>query len=152
MMKKDCPDSAETEGFRLKIADEDDCISAASEAMNLARTAGFNSTGQFMFSTAVSELATNIMRYAGEGEITIRAINDETGKGLEIIAADRGPGIADIEAALEDGFSTTKTSLGIGLGGVRRLMDEFTITSEPGTGTCIMAKKWGKALQTGEDA
>jgi serine/threonine-protein kinase RsbT len=152
MIKKDCQGFAQPEGFRFKIADADDCISAASEAMNLARTAGLSSARRSMFATAVSELATNIWRYAVAGEITIRAVNDATRKGVEVVAEDRGPGIADIKAALEDGFSTRETSLGIGLGGVKRLMDEFTITSEPGTGTCIMTRKWGKSLQTGEDA
>lgn len=127
---------------RIEIFGEDDCFDAAQEAMRLAGMAGLNSTKQFMVATAVSELSTNIRRYAGEGEITIRVIEDESRKGVEVVAQDSGPGIADIKAALKDGFSTTETSLGLGLGGARRLMDEFTIDSKAGSGTRIRARKW----------
>jgi len=127
---------------RIKISGEDDCFDAASEGMRLAGMAGLDNTSQFMVATAVSELATNILRYAGEGEITIRVIEDESRKGVEVVARDSGPGIADVEAALKDGFSTTETSLGFGLGGARRLMDEFIIDTKAGAGTRIRARKW----------
>jgi len=127
---------------RIEIHNKDDCFDAATEAMRLAGLAGLSNTGQFMVATAVSELATNIRRYAGEGEITIRIIEDKTGKGVEVVARDSGPGIADVKAALKDGFSSTATSLGLGLGGARRLMDEFIIDSKAGAGTRIRARKW----------
>ena len=91
--------------------------------------------------TAASELATNILKYAGRGTITVRVIADVGRSGLEIVAEDRGPGIADVEAALRDHYSTSGT-LGLGLPGVRRLMDEFEIDSAPGRGTRVRARKW----------
>jgi serine/threonine-protein kinase RsbT len=91
--------------------------------------------------TAISELARNIVAYAGKGEITVKAIRGSNRVGICVVASDRGPGISDIRQALRDGFSTSG-SLGIGLPGVRRLMDEFEIKSRPGLGTTVAVKKW----------
>ena len=94
-----------------------------------------------LIATAISELARNILTYAGEGEIEV-AVEETAGRrGIRIVARDEGPGIADIGLALQDGYSTSR-SLGIGLPGVRRLMDEFEVTSEPGSGTVVRATKW----------
>ncbi|MEN8711351.1 MAG: anti-sigma regulatory factor [Arenicellales bacterium] len=94
-----------------------------------------------MVATAVSELARNIYLYAMKGEVTIRVLERETNKGIEIVAEDNGPGIADIGAAMKDHFSTSY-GLGLGLPGVKRLMDEFGIDTKRGVGTKITVRKW----------
>ena len=126
---------------KIKITDDIDVAEASSEALRSGESAGFSRAKSYMVATAVSELGTNIRRYAQEGEITIRILSDESKKGVEIVAEDTGPGIADIEAVMKDHFSTSN-SLGIGLPGVKRLMDEFEIDTEPGAGTRIIARKW----------
>jgi serine/threonine-protein kinase RsbT len=109
--------------------------------MRLAEVAGFSQTGQFMLATAVSELARNIFEYANKGEITIRTLKRGAKKGIEIVAEDNGPGIADIAAAMTDSFST-QMSLGLGLPGTKRLTDEFYIDTERRVGTKITVRKW----------
>jgi len=107
-----------------------------------AKKAGFNPTDEFMIAVAASELATNILRYAGEGEITVSIIHNDGRHGIEIIALDKGPGIQDINLAMMEGFTTTEKSLGMGLPSVKKIMNEFEIESYPGVGTCVMARKW----------
>jgi len=126
---------------RIKISDYIDVSAAASEALRLGEIAGFNSTKRYMVATVVSELGTNIYRYARDGEITIRILEDGTKKGIEIVAKDKGAGITDIEAAMQDNFSTSD-SLGVGLPGAKRMMDEFEIETKKGAGTKITARKW----------
>jgi len=126
---------------KIIILDAADVAKASSEAMRLGKIAGFSHTQQYMIATSVSELGTNIYRYAREGEITVRLLENGNKKGIEIIAHDKGPGITDLEAAMKDHFSTSG-SLGLGLPGVNRMMDEFEIDSKPGTGTRIIARKW----------
>jgi len=111
------------------------------KAKIFAEMLGFTPPQQYMIATAVSELATNIIRYAGKGEITLRKIENNDKIGVEIIAEDKGPGIEDIEKAIEDNFSTSK-SLGLGLPGVKRLMDEFMVDSRRNVGTRIVSRKW----------
>ena len=96
-----------------------------------------------MISTAVSELARNIIKYAKEGEVTLKIICQNLKKGIEILAIDKAPGIQDIDKALDENYSTGGT-IGIGLPGTKRIMDDFHIESEPGKGTTIMARKWIK--------
>jgi serine/threonine-protein kinase RsbT len=107
----------------------------------LASQAGFSHSNLTIIATAISEVARNIVEYAKEGEVIITLINDASKKGVEIIAADQGPGIADVSTVMRDGYSTGK-GLGIGLPGARRLMDEFEIASEIGKGTTVTMKKW----------
>ena len=126
---------------RIEIADEAGVAEAPAEAMVLADSAGFSRTKQFMIATAVSELARNIYVYASRGQVTIRIMARDRQKGIEVVAEDYGPGIADVTKAMEDHFSTSG-SLGLGLPGAKRLMDEFAIESEPGKGTRITARKW----------
>src|SRR5215467_15001716 len=102
---------------------------------------GFGSVNATLIATAISELARNIVSYAHRGQITLRVVDGGGRYGLSITASDEGPGIPDIRQALRDGFSTSG-SLGIGLPGVRRLMDEFEINSQPGQGTTVAVKKW----------
>lgn len=126
---------------RLKIQGEIDARQAALEATQFALEAGFDETPSRKIATAVSELARNILKYAHEGEILLQQVEGSRGRGVEIQAVDRGPGIADPEAALRDHFSSGGT-LGLGLPGVKRLMDEFTLDSTPGEGTRVTAVKW----------
>ena len=126
----------------IGISREVDRYIAVVVAGKLAAAAGLDRIAQNQISTAVSELATNIYRYGKRGTIHIKVIEGAKKRGIEVIAGDDGPGIEDMEKAMQEGFSTTK-SLGIGLPGVRRLMDEFEIETAPGKGTRIVARKWG---------
>ena len=125
----------------LQVYDEVDVAYAALEAKKYAKVMGFNSTSQFMISTAVSELARNIYVYAKRGTIFLNVLDKNLAKGIQIIADDEGPGIIDIEKALEDDFSTGGT-MGVGLPGTKRLMDEFEITTCLGKGTIVKVIKW----------
>lgn len=106
----------------------------------LAAQLGFSSADQTLIATAISEMARNILVYATSGEILLRAEQDGR-PGIAIIARDEGPGIPDIERALQNGYSTSG-SLGVGLPGTKRIMDEFSIISEAGKGTTVTMKKW----------
>src|SRR6185312_6256184 len=99
----------------------------------LATEAGFKGSDLTLIATAISEVARNIVVYAGDGEISLAVLQNEHRKGLSVVARDQGPGIPDIERAMQDGFSTGN-SLGLGLPGARRLMDEFEIESHVGQG------------------
>jgi serine/threonine-protein kinase RsbT len=125
----------------VRIRTEMDASQAVLQSAEYAMAAGFQETASRMISTAVSELVRNILKYAGAGEIRLRRIEGAGGVGIEIEAVDRGPGIADREAAMRDHFSSGGT-LGLGLPGVERMMDEFTLDSAPGEGTRVRAVKW----------
>jgi serine/threonine-protein kinase RsbT len=125
----------------VRIQNSADIVAARQQGRALASQAGFSHSNLTIIATAISEVARNIVEYAKEGEVIITLINDTTKKGVEIVASDHGPGIADITTVMRDGFSTGK-GLGIGLPGARRLMDEFVIASAVGTGTIVTMKKW----------
>jgi serine/threonine-protein kinase RsbT len=125
----------------VRIQNSADIVAARQQGRALAAMAGFSHSNLTIIATAISEVARNIVEYAKEGEVIITLIDDATRKGVEIIASDQGPGIADISTVMRDGFSTGK-GLGIGLPGARRLMDEFCIASVVGTGTIVTMKKW----------
>ena len=129
--------------LRVSIDSDADIVSARQKGRELAGQCGFPSTELAVVATAISELARNIVRYAVRGEITLRLIDNGTGgkKGIEVVAADDGPGIPDLTLAMQDGYSTSG-SLGLGLPGVRRLMDDFDIVSEFGKGTTVTVRKW----------
>lgn len=128
---------------RLPIHGEQDIVQARQRARELARQLGFGLVDQSRIATAVSELTRNVVRYATDarGEVVFRPIVGPRGDGLEIVVSDEGPGIADIEQALRDGFSSGP-GMGMGLPGTRRLMDEMYVDSEPGQGTAVMIRKW----------
>lgn len=126
---------------RVRVASEMDIVVARQKGRALATQLGFSSSDQAAIATAISELARNILIYAKAGNIVVKPIQDREKCGLVVIASDEGPGIADVSRALQDGYSTSG-SLGLGLPGTRRLMDEFEISSEVGRGTTIMVKKW----------
>jgi serine/threonine-protein kinase RsbT len=102
---------------------------------------GFNLVEQTKIVTAASELARNMLQYAGGGRVTIEGIDDVGRRGLRLIFEDEGPGIPDVELALRDGYST-RGGLGLGLSGARRLSNEFHIYSRPGEGTRITIIRW----------
>lgn len=127
--------------MRLLIALDADVALAIAQATGRAAEAGFDDAGCCKIATATSELARNILKYAGHGRMLLRVLADEHRRGIEIIAEDDGPGIEDVERALEDHYSSGG-SLGLGLPGVRRMMDEFEVVTAPGKGTRVRARKW----------
>jgi serine/threonine-protein kinase RsbT len=126
---------------RVRVATDKDIVAARQLARALAEELGFSAGDATVVATAVSELARNIVDYAPPGEMTVRLVSNGERKGLVLIATDNGPGISDIALAMRDGFSTAGR-LGLGLPGVRRLMDDFEIVSQPGQGTRVTVKKW----------
>jgi serine/threonine-protein kinase RsbT len=127
--------------IRVTISSDQDIVLARQKGRSLALELGFSSGDATLIATAISELARNIVSYARKGEIVLKDIQGSNRVGIEVTALDSGPGIADVRQALRDGFSTSG-SLGLGLPGVRRLMDEFEIASKPGQGTKVGVKKW----------
>jgi len=127
---------------RITLFDQSDKEQVIMTARCLAVEAGFDETNQVLIATAASELATNIVKYAKEGEVILKIIQRDRQLGIEIVARDDGPGIRDIEQVMQDNFSTSKGSLGLGLPSVQRIMDEFKIESQPGHGTIVSTLKW----------
>lgn len=127
--------------LQVPIVGEADIVTARQKGRELAAGIGFSSTEQTIVALAISEIARNIVSYAQRGEITLAPLNDGGRRGLLVIARDQGPGIPDIDLAMRDGYSTAR-SLGMGLPGARRVMDEFDIQSEPGRGTTVTMTKW----------
>ena len=125
---------------RVAIRTDADVVTARQEARAMGSGLGFSSTDLTLLATAISEIARNITTYAGEGEVALRVLNDGARTGIEVVASDDGPGIDDVELAMQDGF-TTGNGLGLGLGGARRLVNEFNIDSRPGS-TKIVVVKW----------
>ncbi|MCU0514249.1 MAG: anti-sigma regulatory factor [Anaerolineae bacterium] len=126
--------------LHLWIVEENHPLVAAWQARMLARRLHFSLADQTALATAVLEVARNIVRYAGRGEVIIRPYDD----GVEVVARDAGPGIASVELALTDGYSTGH-SLGLGLPGAKRLMSTFEIETAPGAGTLITMRKFPRA-------
>ncbi|TAM83873.1 MAG: ATP-binding protein [Acidobacteria bacterium] len=132
--------SAENE-VRVSIKSDEDILSARQEGRELGDHLGFGPSELAVIATAISELARNLLLYAKNGNIICWAIEREPKKGIVIQATDEGPGIPDVEAVLRDGYSTSG-GLGLGLPGVRRMMDEFAIVSHKGRGTTVTTIKW----------
>ena len=127
---------------RITLFDPGDKERVVMTARHLAAEAGFDEINQFLIATAASELATNIVKYAKKGELLLKIVQRDRRLGIQMIARDDGPGIKDIAKAMQDNFSTSKDSLGLGLPSVKRIMDEFKIESQPGRGTIVSALKW----------
>jgi serine/threonine-protein kinase RsbT len=125
----------------VPIVRESDIVIARQKGRELAAALGFSSTDQTLLATAISEVARNIISYAGQGEIALSEIEEGGRRGIVVIARDQGPGIADPELAMRDGYSTGN-SLGVGLPGARRLVDDFDLASAHGAGTTVILKKW----------
>ncbi len=126
---------------RVSIHSEDDIVTVRQKGRELAAKLGFSSTDLVVIATAISEIARNIVQYARHGEISMSIVQQGSRSGIIIIARDKGPGITNINLAMQDGYSTGG-GLGLGLPGAKRLMDEFEITSKVGSGTTVTMKKW----------
>ncbi len=126
---------------RIPVQHDVDVVSARQQGRELAAALGFTGSSLTLIATAISEIARNIVVYAGSGEIVIEPVHNGSRPGLRVTASDQGPGIADIELAMRDGYSTGR-SLGLGLPGARRMMDDFHIESQPGSGTTVVMSKW----------
>lgn len=123
----------------VTISVDPDIVRARQAARELAVRAGFTGADLTMLATAVSEVARNIVKFAGSGEVVLELLAPR--RGVRVVARDAGPGIPDVASALTDGY-TTSDGLGLGLPGSRRLMDEFDVSSEPGRGTTVTMTKW----------
>jgi len=126
---------------QVQISSDLDLVRARQQGRDLAGQLGFIQSDLTLVATAISELARNIVRYARRGEIVLRQAEDGGVPGIVIIARDEGPGIPDVNRAMEQGYSTSG-GLGLGLPGVRRIMDKFEIVSEVGKGTVVTVVKW----------
>jgi serine/threonine-protein kinase RsbT len=127
---------------RIAIESDADVVTARQRARALAVGLDMPSTDQTLLATAISEVARNITAYAVRGEVLLELVRDGDGRrGIRVVARDEGPGIADLERALTDGY-TTGGGLGLGLPGARRLVDEFKIETAPGVGTTVTLVKW----------
>ena len=126
---------------RVTIRTDADIVQARQRARELATGLGFSSTDLVLITTAISELARNILLYARNGEIVAPTIQNGEKNGVLLVASDKGPGIPNIEQAMQAGYSTSG-NLGLGLPGVRRLMDDMEIESRVGEGTKVTARKW----------
>ena len=129
------------EETQVSVTSDADVVSARMRGRAMAVQLGLRPTAATLVATAISELARNILLYAKHGEIRIAPLEHGERRGLLVVAHDNGPGIADVERAMEDGFSTSGR-LGLGLPGVRRLVDEFELRSAVGRGTTVTVKKW----------
>jgi serine/threonine-protein kinase RsbT len=132
----------------VSVKAEADIVDARQVGRQLALELGFSATDRTLIATAISELARNILLYAKSGEILLSVIDHHGRRGIELVARDRGPGIADVTRALQGGYSTSG-GLGLGLAGTRRLMDEFEISSVVGNGTTVTVKKWLRGNSSG---
>lgn len=130
-----------TDDVLVAVSSDADVVTAREKGRELSARLGFSSIDLTLIVTAISEVARNITSYAGQGEMTITVIEHGDRRGIEVTAEDRGPGIADIDQALADGYSTG-SGLGLGLPGARRLMDELTVDSIVGVGTTVVMRKW----------
>jgi len=125
----------------LPIRSQEDIVRVRQVTRENAVAQGLSLVDQTKLVTAASELARNTLDYGGGGEVEIARVEEAPRKGVRLTFVDQGPGIPDVETALRDGF-TTGNGLGLGLGGARRLSNEFSIDSEPGKGTRIMIGRW----------
>jgi serine/threonine-protein kinase RsbT len=129
---------------RVAIRTDADVVTARQEARTMGAGLGFSSTDLTLLATAISEVARNITTYAGEGEVTLRMVDRDGRRGIEVLATDEGPGIDDVELAMQDGY-TTGNGLGLGLPGTRRLVDDFDLQTTRGAGTTVRLVKWLRA-------
>ena len=126
----------------LEVRNDDDIVRARRSAREVAIAAGLRLVDQTKLITAVSELARNMSRYAGGGSVGLAVVSDSGRRGVRATFTDDGPGIADVESAMRNGY-TTGNGLGLGLGGAKRLVHEFSLETEPGKGTTVTVIMWG---------
>lgn len=126
---------------RVTVSDRSDIITARERARFLAAQAGFSASELTLITTALSEIARNVLEHAGRGEVSLSVLQNGTKNGVKIVVTDQGPGISDVAQAMQDGYSS-RAGMGIGLAGSKRLMDEFEIRTYIGHGTTVTMKKW----------
>ena len=132
---------AEQDDEVMTLRASEDIVRVRQAVRGWAIRQGFTLVDQTKIVTAASELARNTIEYGGGGEVRLRALKEGLRCGLRLAFIDQGPGIPDIELALQDGY-TTGSGLGLGLGGTRRLVNEFEIASRPGEGTQVTITRW----------
>lgn len=125
----------------MPLRSEEDIVRVRHTVREWARQQGFSLVDQTKIVTAASELARNTVNYGGGGSVHLEALTQQSRRGLQLIFEDKGPGIPDIDLALQDGY-TTGGGLGLGLGGAKRLSNEFELISCPGKGTQVRIVKW----------
>jgi serine/threonine-protein kinase RsbT len=130
-----------TKSERVTLKGEDDVVRARQAVRQWAQQVGFGLVDQTKLVTAASEIGRNAVIYGGGGWLDLELLEEGRRKGLRLHFIDQGPGIGDIETALQDGY-TSGSGLGLGLGGARRLVNEFEIRSEPGQGTHVTLTRW----------
>ena len=129
---------------RIAIESDNDVVTARQRARQMAGELELTSTDQTLLATAISEVARNITTYAVRGEVHLSVVRDDNGReGIQVIASDDGPGIVDVDLALQDGY-TSGGGLGLGLPGARRLVDDFSIETAPGRGTKVTLVMWAR--------
>ena len=126
---------------KLPIQSSEDVVRVRQAVRLLAVASGFTLVDQTKFVTAASELARNTLIQGGGGTVELESLTEGRRRGIRLTFVDQGPGIADVQQALRDGF-TTGNGLGLGLGGAKRLCNEFSIESRPGEGTRISIVRW----------
>lgn len=139
-----------TEETCVGVASDRDIVPARARGRALAGELGFSRTDATLVASAISELARNIVVHAGSGEILLKPVHDQGRTGVVVVARDRGPGIVDVDAALRDGYGT-KGGLGLGLPGVRRVMDDFEVQTAPGQGTTVTMRMWRASPRSDHD-
>jgi serine/threonine-protein kinase RsbT len=127
--------------YCVPVASVNDIVTARMQGRVLAERVWFSAGEATLVATAISELARNIVQYAGHGDIMLRSLTNGTRRGIAVVARDRGPGIADLKLAVRSGYSTSG-GLGLGLPGVRRIVDDFQIESNHQDGTTVTVTKW----------
>lgn len=126
---------------RVSLRGSEDIVNVRQAVRSRAVELGFSLVDQTKIVTAASEIARNTVIYGGGGWAELEILDHGNRKGLQIVFEDKGPGIADVDKALQDGY-TTGSGLGLGLGGAKRLVNDFEISSIPGAGTRIALRRW----------
>jgi serine/threonine-protein kinase RsbT len=135
---------ADERSSMITIESDADVVAARQRARQMAGELELTSTDQTLLATAISEVARNITTYAVRGEVQLSVVRDDKGRaGIQVIATDDGPGIENVDLALQDGY-TSGGGLGLGLPGARRLVDDFSIETAPGRGTKVTLVMWAR--------
>jgi len=134
-----------SEAIEISIDTEDDIVTVRQKMRSLAQESGFDPFAIAALTTSASELSRNVWRHATSGMAAIQVLREGERIGLQLEVSDQGPGIADLQRALAGGYSTVK-SLGLGLSGTKRLVDEFHIDTAPGRGTRVKIRKWKRGF------
>lgn len=125
----------------FSIHSDKDIVIVREYARRVGEFIGFTANERTLIATAVSEICRNIIEYAQYGHVSIERVFENPKTGITITVEDKGPGIADLDLAMQDGYSTSR-GMGVGLPGTKRIMDEFEIDTKPGRGTRVVMKKW----------